>query len=398
MTSKRKLSTFKTTTKPYPEFPLFPHQNGQWAKTIEGSTYYFGAVSEDYRKALKRYCEVRDSIKAGRKIPRKITGGEGFSVSVCDLMDSFLAARDKDVENGTLRKASWNEYLRTARRIVDCLEKDTPLAELTPESFQELRQSFTKGLNATSQRNEVARARVIFNYAFDSGLIDMPLRFKKMLRAPSSRELRAAQSKRPRLLDARDVRLLIESARGYMKPAILLAVNCGLGNRDVALLEMQHLDLKEGWLFYPRPKTGVDRQAKLWPETIKAIQEFWGLFESRPIERDARALCRDSGQAIEALNLPLTHDFRRLVRRSGIPKQFSFYALRHTFRTIADDSGDQPAIAKVMGHAMQSIDAVYRHRITDTRLEKVSSVVREWLLFGKGVEDDKEKTGGRVTA
>ena len=34
-----------------------------------------------------------------------------------------------------------------------------------------------------------------------------------------------------------------------------------------------YLDLKTGWYFDPREKTGVKRRAKLWPETIAALQE-----------------------------------------------------------------------------------------------------------------------------
>ena len=33
------------------------------------------------------------------------------------------------------------------------------------------------------------------------------------------------------------------------------------------------LILKGGWLHFPRPKTGIDRRAPLWKETIVALKE-----------------------------------------------------------------------------------------------------------------------------
>ena len=52
----------------------------------------------------------------------------------------------------------------------------------------------------------------------------------------------------------------------------LLGVSAGMGNSDCAQLPESALDLAGGWLDYPRPKTGVPRRAKLWPETVEALR------------------------------------------------------------------------------------------------------------------------------
>ena len=81
--------------KPRPDFPLYAHATGRWAKTIKGHTYYFGTWS-DPEGALSEYLDQRDDLYAGRTPSTK--GG----LSVRDLCNSFVRSKRIDLDAGRL--------------------------------------------------------------------------------------------------------------------------------------------------------------------------------------------------------------------------------------------------------------------------------------------------------
>lgn len=99
--------------KPRPDFPLFPHRNGQWAKNVRGTIHYFG-VWGDPEAALQKYLDQKDDLQAGRK-PR---GGSENGPEFADLLDEFLVAKRHLVETGELSIRSFKDYHLTCDRIV----------------------------------------------------------------------------------------------------------------------------------------------------------------------------------------------------------------------------------------------------------------------------------------
>ena len=97
--------------KPYPEFPLFAHASGPWAKKIRGKIRYFGKW-QDWEAALNLYLDQRDDLYAGR-IPR--TRRVERVPTVADLLDQFLTDKQRLVDCGELAPRTWQDYLRWCR-------------------------------------------------------------------------------------------------------------------------------------------------------------------------------------------------------------------------------------------------------------------------------------------
>jgi hypothetical protein len=60
-------------SKPYSEFPLFPHATRHGAKKIRGKLHYFGP-SDNPDAALKKYLAEKDPLHAGRR-SREVSAG-----------------------------------------------------------------------------------------------------------------------------------------------------------------------------------------------------------------------------------------------------------------------------------------------------------------------------------
>ncbi len=90
---------FKTTIqkpdKPYPDFPLFAHGNGQWAKKIRGKLFYFG-LWDDSDGALEKYLNQRDELQAGRT-PRQDKNGFIETLLSCLLFGILIYDMSRSV-------------------------------------------------------------------------------------------------------------------------------------------------------------------------------------------------------------------------------------------------------------------------------------------------------------
>jgi Phage integrase family len=378
--------------KPRPDFPLFAHATGRWAKKIRGKLHYFGRW-EDPQAALEKWLDQKDDLRAGRT-PRSRDG-----LTVRDLLNRFLTAKRHLVDTRELAERTWQDYHDAGERIGRAFGLTRLVDDLRPEDFAVLRTTLAKIRGPIPLGNEIQRVRSIFKYAFDASLIDKPIRFGPSFKKPSKKIIRQARQARGlQMFEAAEIQRLLKKAGPQLRAMILLGVNCGFGNHDVGTLPIAAVDLKRGWIDYPRPKTAVERRCPLWPDTVKSLKSVLSV---RPEPKDQAHeglvfVTKYGGSwAKSAADNPITKETRKLIDGVGIKRPgLGFYGLRRAFETIAGDARDQIAVDFIMGHAPADSDmsAVYRQRITDERLIAVTEHVRKWLFGDTELKRDDTKS------
>lgn len=403
--------------KPYPDFPLFPHATGRWAKKIRGRFAFFGPW-EDPQTALARYVAQRDDLYAGR-VPRPptaaplapagtsaATNGNGHptnGATLRDLVNHFLTAKKRRLDGGEMGARAFSDYHAACRYLVEGLGVHRLLTDLTSADFGMFRAELAKTRGPVALGNQINRVRSVFKYGYDAGLIDKPIRFGPEFVRPPMRAVRLAkQAKGARLFERAEIKTLLKHASPALKAMILLGINCGLGNTDIAELPISAVNLKKGVLEFPRPKTAILRRCILWPETVEAIKAYMKDRKQPASEADAGILFitkygqrwvrvqepgeRSKGKTKAVLSDGIGLQFGKLTRATKTYRPGrSFYALRHTFRTVADEVGDRRAIDLVMGHEPGGdIANHYVERISDERLKIVAQHVRGWLFGREG--------------
>lgn len=366
---------------------LWLHTTGQWTKKFKGRNYYFGT---NYDEALRRFTAEWNGIISGEPQAPK------SNCSIKELVNYFLHAKRRQVDQGELGLISWSEYLRACEIIVDVFGRTRSAFMLHPADFAALRARFASKFGFHSMCKFIQMTRSVFKFAYENHVIETPIRYGDQFDKPPRRVGRIERAAAgPKLISAEEAWKLLDIAGAQMKAMILLGLNAGYGQMDCSLLRQSDLDLEGGWVAMARNKTGMPRRAKLWPETIKALKEVAGV---RPeaasdelsdcvfltIRGDRWVKVIDQGPTKPGYRCDaLGQEYAKLARKVGL-KKVGFYVLRHTFYTIADAALDRDASRTIMGYHDDTVGSrFYRERIEDSRVEAVCEHVRRWLLAGK---------------
>jgi integrase len=423
--------------KPYPEFPLYPHPLGYWSKKINSQILHFGRwgrvvkgkvepllYEESWRKALLAYKSRIDDAVAGSirgtVVSEKPTNAVGHN-NIADLCNLFLTSKMRKMQSGELSPRSFSEYRQATDLLVGTFGKQTRIGDLAPADFESLRATMAKRWGPARLSKFIQMVRTILKYATDNELIDRPARLGSGFNKPSKafmRKHKAASDKKLftptdilRVLDALDGKEVSLPShkpgvfinvkfkpRPVLRAAVLLGINAGLGNSDVAGLQFSHLIRGGEWLDYPRVKTGLPRRVPLWSQTVDAISVAISQRgqPKRTVDSECVFINRGGRRMVQMTERShqdyISSQFRSVLRQLQMNqrKGLNFYSLRHTFATVALESGDRDACRALMGHAVHDMLSVYDETgPSDARLRAVVDHVRQWLFDTRVGHPDK---------
>jgi hypothetical protein len=164
-------------SKPYPEFHLYPHAAGYWAKKIRGRMHYFGPW-EDPDGALAKYEQKKDDLHAGRT-PRAAQA----ALVVKDAVNAFRNHKDRLVEAGELSARACKEYKEATDAVVKEFGKRRRVADLSPDDFAALRKRMAQSWGPVRLGNMIQTIRSVFKHAYEADLIDRPCALRPVVQA-----------------------------------------------------------------------------------------------------------------------------------------------------------------------------------------------------------------------
>lgn len=351
---------------PYPnETKLTAAPNGQWCKKHRGKTYYFG-VWADPGSALRKWRQDWPLITSGKNPAQIVTN----SCRVGPALSNYVASRMRDRDQGDIEDVSFREIREYCKRLIRILGRTIEVKDLSPADFERVLFDIA-GLKPISRRKFIMKTRQAFRWVEKqySVTVNYGPDFKPPPKKAIRRQINERQDKS---LEADIIRAMIQTAYPKMKALVLLGINGGFGNKDVASLPVDAIDLDGAVIDFYRHKTEARRIVPLWPETVAALREI------PPVEGTKTFFATKAGKPLVGNGQDhISRMMGDLSEACGV--EATFYCFRYTFATIAAEIPDDHARKLIMGHVIDGVSEGYIQRFPRERLLSLTDRVHDWL-------------------
>ena len=209
--------------------------------------------------------------QGGLRVEKPKDGG-----TVSTLIDEYLTCRQLEVESNQLSHSSYmsDKYRLAAFRKFCDLKKvaDTNTAlganHLDAYRTSVMSKLAKRKIAAVSAKHALRTVKAMLLWAYDKEKLDaLPRILNKYAEV-------TIPDPAPQFFSVEEVKRLYVAADDRLKLYILLGLNCGYTQADIASLEHAHIDWDRGMIVRARNKTGQPQEHKLWPVTLALLKQF----------------------------------------------------------------------------------------------------------------------------
>jgi len=344
--------------------------DGRFQKKIDGKLYYFGdrnTTEDEAQKLLLRFLSSRSQPV------REPDPG----ITVIEAANAYAFACENRVADGLILSTTFDDYREAIQRFIDTVGKSATVTGLTPDDFARFRAKSEKRYNAWAFDREIQSVRTMFNWCYESRLIDrLPMYGKQFVKSTKAKKREERAIKGYRGFSRASIDKLL-TVNDDMKAFILLALNSGMYSIDIANLKFGDIQNVNGiWCVKSyREKTKALRMFPLWQEIVDLIRPGIKRKSDRLIFTTVFGTVLNNRVGWDVI----AKRFQRLKRRLQIKDGSGFGGLKHTHIQAISDHPDKIAAAVVRGHV---IDGILDHYDLPTveRLKSVTDLAYDRLI------------------
>ena len=353
-------------------------QNPEIAATLESHPLN-GALIPDRPTVSQR-------VKSSRRKPASLLRrnytmtpvAEPLVGRLAEQIDEFLrtATGMNKYSKGTIKEFRFS-LTRLAVGCPDCLEKGIK-ALRGIDIIRWLSARRQVGISQCTIDKNLSHLRTFIAYSVDCGWrSDNPMEALKMVPRQPKEQQYLTEDEILRLLSAPD-RNATEGFTDYITLLVLYATGLRVG--ELSALNIEDIDLKEGWV-HVREGKSRDRQIAIPKTAMDDLKQYVGLYRKA---KSGPFLLNLQGSRIKPWTV--TRRIRHYAEVAGIQKPVSPHTIRHTFTAhLIQRGGRIEVIAKALGHKTLAETTPYAHANFED-IRKAVSLLRKNIPPVSGVK------------
>jgi integrase len=190
--------------------------------------------------------------------------------TIRELVDAYLTFRKSQADSGDLSVAMYTDDYYQLEAFADHCKKNgkTSLAEVVTPDFLNKHKADTRDkYSVTTLWHSVKAVKRLLTWGWKQERLEsLPRNLDDYAKVERPKPA-------PKFFMVEEVKSMYASATDRMRLYILLALNGGLTQIDIATLTHNMVDWKIGIISRDRNKTGVPQGCKLWPTTLALLKQ-----------------------------------------------------------------------------------------------------------------------------